>query len=80
MLSPKVQKYFKIIPDDYLAKIYKSLALLSFDPRPFGYIKLKGTKNCYRIRVGIYRVIYSIHDNICTVIVIKIDHRKSIYA
>jgi len=33
----------------------------------------------WRMRVGAYRIIYSIHDEIVTVEVIKIGHRKEIY-
>ncbi|MDR0306677.1 MAG: type II toxin-antitoxin system RelE/ParE family toxin [Chitinispirillales bacterium] len=33
----------------------------------------------YRIRTGDYRVVYEIHDNVLTIIVIDIDHRKDIY-
>ena len=79
ILSPKAQKSFKNIPDDYLAKIHKSLALLSFDPRPFGYSKLKDSDEYYRIRVGVYRVVYTIKDDILVVEVIKIGHRRDVY-
>ena len=79
ILSPKAQKNFKNIPDDYLCKIHKSLALLSLNPRPFGYGKIKGSDDYYRVRVGVYRVIYSIKDDILTVEVVKIDHRSNVY-
>ncbi|MDR2763839.1 MAG: type II toxin-antitoxin system RelE/ParE family toxin [Tannerella sp.] len=79
ILSDKVQKSMKIIPNDYLVKIHKKLASLSFDPRPFGSIKLSGSKNAYRIRTGVYRIVYTIQDDILTVEVIKIDHRNSVY-
>ncbi|WP_460694625.1 type II toxin-antitoxin system RelE family toxin [Mucilaginibacter puniceus] len=51
---------------------------LSSDPRPNGYRKLKG-RDGYRIRVGNYRVIYEIFDNILTVDIITLGHRKDIY-
>ena len=79
ILSPKVQKSIKILPNDYVVKIHKSLFSLSLNPRPFGSVKLAGSENHYRIRVGIYRIIYSIKDNILIVEVIKIDHRRNIY-
>ena len=79
ILSPKVQKSFINIPDDYVFKIHKSLSLLSFNPRPFGCVKLAGSENHYRIRVGVYRVIYTIKDDVLIVEVIKIDHRRNVY-
>jgi len=67
------------IPVTYFSSIKKSVNDLAKNPRPFGCAKLAGYENHYRIRVGIYRVIYSIKDNILTVEVIKIDHRKNVY-
>ncbi len=51
---------------------------LEINPRPFGYIKLKG-RDAYRIRVGNYRIIYEIHDAILKVIIIEAGDRKDIY-
>jgi mRNA interferase RelE/StbE len=54
--------------------IYK----LGENPRPAGYIKLKG-RDGYRIRVGGYRIIYEIFDGILLIIVVAIGDRKDIY-
>ena len=51
---------------------------LATDCRPAGYKKLKGLE-AYRIRVGNYRIIYEIKDNILTIEVVAIGHRKDIY-
>ncbi|WP_420902516.1 type II toxin-antitoxin system RelE family toxin [Pseudoflavitalea rhizosphaerae] len=51
---------------------------LANNPRPHGYKKLKG-RDGYRIRVGDYRVLYNIFDNILTVDVVNLGHRKEIY-
>ena len=51
---------------------------LEINPRPFGYIKLKG-RNAYRIRAGNYRIIYEIEDKILKVTVIEAGDRKEIY-
>ena len=67
----------KIPPSDF-NRIAKSIQLLAENPRPHGYKKLKGRPG-YRIRIGNYRVIYIIQDNILTVFVIEIGDRKSIY-
>ncbi|GHT60232.1 hypothetical protein AGMMS50239_08770 [Bacteroidia bacterium] len=63
----------------YYQSVVEHIEGLSENPRPFGCIKLSGFDNLYRIRVGVYRVIYSIEDDILIVEVIKIDHRSSIY-
>jgi mRNA interferase RelE/StbE len=79
ILSGKVQKSMKMLPDDYLVKIHSKLSSLSFTPRPSGCKKLVGSKNAYRIRVSVYRIVYTIQDDILTVEVIKIDHRNKVY-
>jgi mRNA interferase RelE/StbE len=67
----------KINPS-HLAVIKNAIASLALNPRPPGYKKLRGI-NAYRIRSGDYRIIYEIHDNIITVVVIDIGHRREIY-
>ena len=48
------------------------------NPRPQGCKKLKGRKG-YRIRVGYYRVIYEIIDDVLLIDVVDLGHRKDIY-
>ncbi|MEO8861462.1 MAG: type II toxin-antitoxin system RelE/ParE family toxin [Ginsengibacter sp.] len=67
----------KINPSN-LPAIRDSIASLAANPRPTGYKKLKGI-NAYRIRSGNYRIIYEIHDNIVTIVVIDVGHRREIY-
>jgi mRNA interferase RelE/StbE len=40
---------------------------------------LSGTKDCYRLRAGDWRVIYRLHNNALIIEVIKIAHRKEVY-
>lgn len=59
-------------------KILAAIDALAGDPRPVGCRKLAG-QQAWRIRVGDYRVIYEIHDQVLLVIVIDIGHRQEIY-
>jgi mRNA interferase RelE/StbE len=63
----------KIIPI-----VKDTIAGLAFNPRPYGYKKLKG-EEAFRIRVGDYRIIYEIEDDKIIVIVVSVGHRKDIY-
>ncbi|KAA6319090.1 Toxin RelG [termite gut metagenome] len=78
-VSEKVENEVKKIPIQYAKKIVEKINLLSENPRPYGNNKLSGFDNLYRIRVGIYRIIYTIEDEILTVEVVKVDHRNSAY-
>jgi len=63
----------------YFDSVKAHIKSLAKNPRPFGCIKLSVSKNTYRLRVGVYRIIYSIKDDILIVEVIKIDHRRNVY-
>ena len=77
-IKPKVVKALeKINEPDYTA-IKKSILSLANNPRPHGYIKLKG-RDGYRIRVGNYRLIYEIIEKVLVVEVLALGHRKDVY-
>jgi mRNA interferase RelE/StbE len=59
-------------------KILAAIDALSGDPRPAGVKKL-ADQQAWRIRVGDYRIIYEIHDQVLLIIVVDIGHRKEIY-
>lgn len=71
-------KEIKNLPSAYLNKIVDRISKLADNPRPEGCIKLS-SEEIYRIRVGTYRILYEIKDNLLIVIVIKVAHRKSAY-
>lgn len=52
---------------------------LAENPRPHGVKKLSGYEQTYRIRVGDYRVLYEIHDQILLILVVEVGHRGNIY-
>jgi mRNA interferase RelE/StbE len=72
------EKQLAKIPPPFFNRIVKAIHALAENPRPHGYKKLKGRPG-YRIRIGNYRVIYKIEDQILTVFIIEIGDRKNIY-
>jgi mRNA interferase RelE/StbE len=79
VFSKSAEKDLEKVNSVYIVSVASHIKKLSDVPRPPGSIKLSGFKNVYRIRVGVYRIIYTIQDDILTVEVIKIDHRKNVY-
>lgn len=73
-----VEKDFKSIPKTDLKRILDRIKSLADDPRPAGCEKLTGQER-YRVRQGLYRIIYSIQDYELTVWVVKVGHRKDVY-
>jgi len=78
VLTKKAQKQLDKLSDNIAEPIIEAIAGLEENPRPQGYIKLKG-RDGYRIRVGDYRVIYDIYDIELIVDIITLGHRKNIY-
>ncbi|GAP73428.1 hypothetical protein SAMD00024442_9_32 [Candidatus Symbiothrix dinenymphae] len=79
IVEQSVLKFLKKIQINYRNSITSHIAELSDNPRPFGCKKLSDSENKYRIRVGVYRVLYTIKDEILTVKVVKVGHRSSVY-
>ena len=59
-------------------RIFKKISLLKNDPYAQNSQKLEGGKG-YRIRIGDYRVVYTIDKENQTILIIKIGNRKEIY-
>ncbi|BAZ16650.1 addiction module antitoxin [Calothrix sp. NIES-4071] len=72
-------KQIKKLSPELQERIQVRIDKLATEPRPNGVKKLKGRENAYRIRVGNYRIIYDIFDDILLVNVVEIDHRSQIY-
>jgi len=78
LIEKTVQKQIEKIPEPDYSRVKKAITDLAINPRPVGYIKLKGRKG-YRIRQGDYRIIYEVKDNILCVFILEVGDRKNIY-
>ena len=73
-----VHKDLREIPKRDLARILERIASLATEPRPAGCEKLTGQER-YRVRQGDYRIVYTIHDDILEVWVVRVGHRRDVY-
>ena len=78
IFTKSVKKDFRKIPKLDVPKILNEIEELAKNPRSSKTKKLKGEK-LYRLRVGNYRVIYDIQDNLMLIFVVKVGHRSDIY-
>lgn len=78
VFKPSAETDFEKLPPQVQERIGAALASLEATPRPPGCKKLKAREG-YRIRVGDYRIVYSIDDAPRTVRILAIGHRKEIY-
>lgn len=78
-ISRKAQRELGKLPRRDQERIKAAIDALAFDPRPHGYLKMSGEERSYRIRIGVYRVIYDIYDEVLIVEVIRVAHRQGVY-
>ena len=63
----------------FIFRILERVEALGNDPSPRQSLKLAGTEATYRLRVGAYRVIYSVDSETQTVVVYYVRHRREAY-
>lgn len=78
-ISESAEKFLEKVSKKDRSRIAERIDALMDDPMPLGSIKLQGHKTLYRIRSGVYRVVYSIKKDLLIVLVVEIGHRKDIY-
>jgi mRNA interferase RelE/StbE len=77
-IEPTAKKRLDELEVPLRRRILQAIGKLADNTRPPGCKKLKGW-DAYRIRVGDYRVIYEIHDDILVVLVVRVAHRREAY-
>jgi mRNA interferase RelE/StbE len=79
IIETRAQRDFKALPSAFATAIKSKIDGLEREPRPHGVKKLAGSKDGYRIRVGDYRVLYTIDDRGKIVTIYRIRHRREVY-
>jgi mRNA interferase RelE/StbE len=77
-IRKSAQKQLDKLSDDIADELLDAIENLAINPRPLGCKKLKGREG-YRIRKGDYRIIYNIYDNVLTIDIVAVGHRREIY-
>lgn len=77
-IKRSVAKDLRAIPNADVARILTCIQGLASDPRPPDSRKLSGQER-YRIRQGVYRILYEIADAQLLVTVVKVGHRREVY-
>jgi len=77
-LRPAAVRALRQIDHQDRDRIRGVIALLGEDPRPPGARALRGRPGM-RVRVGNYRIIYTIEDEVLLVVVVALGHRSDVY-
>ncbi len=78
VLRKSVRKDLDPLPKRDVQRILAAIADLANEPRPPQSRKLSGSEK-YRLRCGVYRVLYEIQDAVLIVCIVKVGHRKEVY-
>ena len=79
VLARSARKELQALSHTVAERILEKVELLASNPRPSGCQKLRGHSSLWRIRVGEYRVIYSIDNDKRVVDVSVVRHRSEAY-
>ena len=76
---PAAERDLRKVHPQMRARIRGAVLKLAADPRPPGARALKDRPGYLRVRVGDYRIIYTIEDDVLRVVVVRVGHRRDVY-
>ena len=71
-------KEIRLLPKPYIRRVLGAIEDLAQDPRPHGSEKLEGY-DLWKLRIGVYRVLYHIDDPKHIVSTYRVGHRRNVY-
>ena len=77
-LRPAAVRALRNLDPQIRRRVQGAIALLAQEPRPPGARALKGRAGL-RVRVGDYRIIYTVEDDVLLVVVVTLGHRRDVY-
>ena len=76
---PSARREFAALPARDDQRVDAAILALAENPRPPRSKKIAGEEDLYRIRVGVWRVLYRIKDELLLVVVLRVRHRRDVY-
>ena len=78
-IDTKAAKEIRDLPQQEQRRIVAKIQALADTPRPLGCVKLSGSLGLWRIRAGVYRVVYQVRDERVLVTIVRVAHRREVY-
>ena len=72
-------KELRTLPCSMIPRILLAVDALAGNPFPPGAIKLAGSDRTYRVRVGDYRIVYTVESSILRIEIVRVRHRRDVY-
>ena len=77
--SRPAERQFRALPAEVQRRIAPRINALAQVPRPRGAEKLEGVEALYRLRIGDYRIVYQIREQVLLILVVRVGHRREVY-
>jgi len=77
--APRTRRELRKLSSVVRKRVLDKIDSLADNPFPHGYTEMKGSQNYYRVKVGDYRIIYTVEHGELLILVVTIGHRREIY-
>lgn len=77
--EPSAWKQILDLPQEMQQRIHAAIESLEAEARPSGAKKLKDEGGLYRLRVGDYRIVYNVQDDVLLVLIVRVGNRREVY-
>jgi mRNA interferase RelE/StbE len=78
-IARRAARTLAALPRREQQRVRTAIDLLADVPRPPGCVALRGEEAAYRVRVGDYRVVYEVQNDVLVVQVVRVGHRRDVY-
>ncbi len=78
-VEPAARRALRKVTGAMRGRLEAAILLLAEDPRPPASRRLAGTP-AYRVRIGDYRIIYEVRDDVLVVVIVTLGHRRDVYS
>jgi mRNA interferase RelE/StbE len=79
LFQPAARRELSRIEHSNQRRILAAIESLAQNPRPAGCTKMSGFNDVWRIRVGVFRIIYKIEDRRLIIEIVRVGHRRDVY-
>lgn len=79
-ITKRAVKQLESLPRDVQKGLIETIDSLAADPRPVGMVKMTELKQCYRLRRGDYRIVYTVNEGRLVVLVLSVANRRDVYS
>ena len=77
-VTPAAARQLRKLDPQVARRVRGAIELLAVDPRPPASRPLRG-RDGYRVRVGDYRILYTVRDDVLLVVLLRLGHRRDVY-